>query len=196
MRVDFTLVKGNKWLRWCIPLTPTSGKSRSGRNGTTSTLRTTLVTMRIIKMKNIILMMVKLLTMDLTNAVRDLSLILVMMRQLKMRVQCQRMPALWRYWTRRWRRGPIPLVPHCLDRGDKVYLGGFTNDYCTNCDNNEVSASSNLESCESATGKELAYSSDSLIDTMGIYHTEFAQNVSSEWPGGCGEIHWYVQDIL
>ena len=40
-------------------------KNRSGISGTIITLRATLVTVRIIKMKNIILMTVKLLTMDL-----------------------------------------------------------------------------------------------------------------------------------
>ena len=74
----------------------------------------------------------------------------------------------------------IPLGPYCLDRGDKVYLGGFSDEYFTNCDNDEVSGSSQLESCESATGKELAYSSDSFIYNMVIYRKEFSDNVSSE----------------
>ena len=29
--------------------------------------------------------------------------------------------------------------PYFLDRGDKVYFGRFTNEYCTNYDDNEVS---------------------------------------------------------
>ena len=74
----------------------------------------------------------------------------------------------------------IPLGPYCLDWGDKVYFGGFTDDCCTNCDNDEVSGSSHHDSCEIATGKEFAYLYDSFIETMGIYCKEFVENVSSE----------------
>ena len=44
-----------------------------------SMLRTTLVTVGILKMKNIISMPVKLLTMDLINAVWEIALLLLMM---------------------------------------------------------------------------------------------------------------------
>ena len=155
MRMDVNSVMGTTRLRWWTPLTPTEKRIRSGSIETMIMLRTTLVTVRIFKMKNMILMTVKLPTMYLNTATKERSLMLLMMGQSRMKVQCQRMPTLCRYrsWIRR--RGPIPLGPYCLYWGDKVYLGGFTNEYCTNCDKYEVSGSSHLESCENATGKEI-----------------------------------------
>ena len=109
MSMDVTPVMGKTWFIWWTPMTPTARTIRSGRSGTTSTLRTMLVTVRILIIKNIISIMVKLPTMNLTTATRDQYLILIIMGQLRIRVQFQRMPELCRYWTWRWRRGPIPL---------------------------------------------------------------------------------------
>ena len=72
---------------------------------------------------------------------------------------------------------------YCFDRGGKLYLSGFTDEYCTNCDDDDVSGSSHLDSFEIATGKDIAYYSISFIDMMGFYCKEFADIVDSEWPG-------------
>ena len=153
--MDFTPVMGTTWYRWLTTLTPTERASRSVSIWTTSMLIKTLLTVRILKINNIILMTVKLLTMDFNTTARERLLLLLMMGPLRISVQCQRMSALCRYWNWRRRRGLIPLGPYCLDRDEKVYLGGFTNEYCTNCDKYEVSGSSHIESCENATGKEI-----------------------------------------
>ena len=62
-----------------------------------STFRIILVTVRILKMNNIILMTVKLLTMYLNTTARERALVRLMMVKLRMIFQCQRMPAIYIY---------------------------------------------------------------------------------------------------
>jgi len=68
------------------------------------------------------------------------------------------------------------IGPYCSDQGGKVYLGVFTDEYCTNFADDEDSGNSHLDFYESATGKELAYSSESLIDMKCISCMELGDN--------------------
>jgi len=68
------------------------------------------------------------------------------------------------------------IGPYCSDQGGKIYLGVFTDEFCTNFADDEDSGYSHLDFYESSTGKELPYASSSLVDMKCISCTELADN--------------------
>jgi len=56
------------------------------------------------------------------------------------------------------------IGPYCSDQGGKVYLGVFTDEFCTNFAENQYGEETHLEFYYRMTGHELPYASESLID--------------------------------
>jgi len=68
------------------------------------------------------------------------------------------------------------IGPYCSDQGGKVNLGVFTDEFCTNFADDEDTGYSHLDFYEKSTGKELPYSSESLVNEKCISCMELADN--------------------